>query len=167
MTIGSTITQPQLATCSDQMLVEMELMENATELVKQKWIFGDPLTLEDLVHLNEEHEIGDSPHIFVGVDSDIVALVKHEIAVQAGTLIEVDSNLDDGEQETEPDLTCTEMLQLFQKLEYTCLRAEVDGALDLSKHLHIFCGQMRQLEVRGSKQITLDTLWKTMEVLLG
>ena len=73
----------QVQSFSDSQIIEVEkdLMNSVKELVKRKRIIGPPPTLEDLVDPIEECEIGDSPYKFEGGDMEIVAEVRHEMAV--------------------------------------------------------------------------------------
>ncbi|KAF8578279.1 hypothetical protein K439DRAFT_1362562, partial [Ramaria rubella] len=86
---------PQIADAENQ------LMGSINELVKQKRIFGTPPTLEELVALIEGNGVGDSPYQFHEGDAEIVAEVKHEIAVGRGEIIEVDDS--DSEEEGDKD----------------------------------------------------------------
>jgi hypothetical protein len=62
-------------------LLEEDLLNSITELKQQNHIHGDIPTLEDILDLKEELEIGRSPYLFEGGDADIVAQVLHEQAV--------------------------------------------------------------------------------------
>ncbi|KIJ47446.1 hypothetical protein M422DRAFT_248844, partial [Sphaerobolus stellatus SS14] len=78
--------------------LEQDLEKTVAELKKRNRITGSPLTLEEMLNPVLEREIGDSCYRFEGGDQEIVEQVKHEMAIQSGEVIEVDS---DSEEEAE------------------------------------------------------------------
>ena len=84
-------------------------MDSVAELVKRKRIIGCPPSLEDLVNPAEEQEIGDSPYKFEGGDAEIVAEVRHEMAVERGEIIDDKDESDDEDDADVPscqEVTC-------------------------------------------------------------
>jgi hypothetical protein len=77
-------------------------MGSVGELKKQNRIVGEPPLLEDLVDPEDEQEVGESPYEFKGGDDEIVDEVRHEMAVERGEIIEVDSD-SEGEEDNDPE----------------------------------------------------------------
>jgi hypothetical protein len=145
--------------------LEADLLNSITELKKRNWIHGDAPTLENILNLVEELEIGDSLYQFEGGDADIIAEVLHEQAVAQGDIMEIASD-SEGEEENGKGLRLlsnTVMMELCQQLEASCLEVDAECALDLSRNLCCFRAHLRQSKMKNAKQVTLDSLWVCKE----
>jgi hypothetical protein len=112
--------------------LEKDLMDSVAELHKRRRIIGKPPSLEDLLDPIEEKEVEDSPYRFEGGDAEIVAEVHHQMAVEHGEIIEVDSEDEDGGEEEE-EVSIGEMIRHCQQLEGLCIKyGAVESSLDLS-----------------------------------
>lgn len=135
-------------------------MASVAELKRRNRIVGEPIDLENLVNPREEREIGENEYGFEGSDDEIVAVVRHEIAVENGDIIEVESE-DEGEVEEgngdEP--THDEAMKICQKLEAFCIKSGAECSLELSRELRRFWGYLNR-EIQSSlKQVSLDVFF--------
>jgi hypothetical protein len=113
-----------------------------------------------LVDPSAEREVGESAYRFEGGDTEIVAEVRHQMAVESGEVIEVDSD-SEAEDEGEADVGKAEMIRLCQQLEGLCIKyGATDSSLDLSRQLRRFRAYLRQEELKNASQKTLDVFWK-------
>jgi hypothetical protein len=62
------------------------------ELSKCKRIIGAPLTLEEMLNLVEEREIGYSPYWFKNGDEDIISQVQSEMELKNRKVMEAEPN---------------------------------------------------------------------------
>ncbi|KAF9230295.1 hypothetical protein BU15DRAFT_69315 [Melanogaster broomeanus] len=77
---------------------EMTLMTSITALQQRNRVFGEPLSLEEILDPAEEREISSSgSSTGVATDKAIAALVRWETVAAHGDVIEVDSDSDDDE----------------------------------------------------------------------
>jgi len=140
---------PQIASIED------ELMASVAELKRRNRIVGEPIDLENLVNPREEREIGENEYGFEGGDDEIVAVVRHEIAVENGDVIEVESK-DEGEVE---EGNGDEAMKICQKLEAFCIKSGAECSLELSRELRHFRGYLNR-EIQSSlKQVSLDVFF--------
>ncbi|KIJ26213.1 hypothetical protein M422DRAFT_55619 [Sphaerobolus stellatus SS14] len=79
--------------------LENGLQDAVNKLKQHKRIIGTLLTLDEMLNPVEETEIGMSQYRFDGGDAEIVATVQHEMAVQNGETIEIDSDEEEEEEE--------------------------------------------------------------------
>ena len=139
--------------------VEADLMNAVQELKKRNRIYGEPLTLEELVNPIEETQDGDSPKEFDG-DAEIVAEVKHQMAVERGEIIDVaDDDDEDDEEDDDKDLpvSTAEILQLCKQVERLCFKHGAgESSSELPKHLRRFRAHLLHAELKNAKQTTLD-----------
>ncbi|KAG1719732.1 uncharacterized protein EDB91DRAFT_1281413 [Suillus paluster] len=106
------------------MTAENELKSSLQELKARNRIFGEPLSLDELLEPAEEKQIGDSLGFDLnGGDMAIVVAVSREIAKKQGEVIEADSD-DDSEEnhDAAPEVSRVEALALCQRLEGACLQ---------------------------------------------
>ena len=99
-----------------------------TDLKNRNRIFGPIPSLEEILDPVEEHR--DSPFTFERGDSEIVAQVHHELAVERGETIEVESD-DDGDDNGAAELTISEVTRMCQQLEHAGLRIPAKSSLEL------------------------------------
>jgi hypothetical protein len=133
-------------------------MDSVEELVKRKQIIGPPPTLEDLVNPIEEREVGDSPYRFEGGDAEIVAEVRHEMAVARGEIIELDDEDDDEDDDDNDFLPRREVMELCALLEKTCIRyGDLDTSLELPCHLRRYRAQLQRNDLLNCTQSSLDS----------
>lgn len=75
--------------------IEERLLESIEILKERRRIIGPLPTLDDLIEPPEEKEAKNSQYKFEGGDQEIVAEVKHQLAVARGEIIKVDEDSDD------------------------------------------------------------------------
>jgi len=149
---------PESAAIPQIIETERGLMESVEELVRHQQIIGPPPTLEDLVNLVEECEIGDSPYRFEGGDAEIVAVVQHEMAVARGDVIELEDSEDDGEDDVEDVPTRGEVIKLCEVLEKACLSyGDADFSLELPHQLRKYRAKLQRAALLDSIQTSLDS----------
>ncbi|THH13043.1 hypothetical protein EUX98_g9765, partial [Antrodiella citrinella] len=140
---------------------EKELIERVTELKERNRLFGDVPNVEDLVNPPVEEEYPDEcPFEFNG-DLDIVEKVQHEMAVQHGEVIEIDSDDEDEEADSEP-IGSKAIVELCAQMEAVCLQrvAEDDDSLQLMSLLRRLRGRVHREEMLNAKQTTLDSFFQ-------
>ncbi|KAF9247196.1 hypothetical protein BU15DRAFT_70035 [Melanogaster broomeanus] len=116
---------------------ETTLMTSITALQQRNRIFGEPLSLEEILDPAEEREIGSSGSgAGVATDKAIAALVRWEMAAAHGDVIEVDSDSDDDE-DSGPAITREKVLELCYRENSGYFELTYDGKhyLMLRKHL--------------------------------
>jgi hypothetical protein len=161
-TPNTTYIAPSLAPMTQLTELESNLIQAVTDLKPRRRIIGTAPTLEELLNLIEEREIGDSPYRFEGRDAEIVAQVTWEQAIECGELIEID---DSESKDKGPDLEMSnrEVMKLCEQLEQMCLKyAYHKENRELSAQLHRFRGRLRQEEMWAQKQVSLDHFWPTL-----
>jgi hypothetical protein len=113
-----------------------------------------------------EERISESDLMFEleGGDEEIVEQVQHQIAVDNGEVMVVDSESDgDNEVESEPKLSTAEIMTMCQQLEGVC-REKMGGSdcvYHLSQNLRRFRGYLRREELKNAKQMTLDQFFSS------
>ncbi|KAG2143163.1 hypothetical protein BD769DRAFT_1636819 [Suillus cothurnatus] len=141
--------------------LEIELMDSVGGLKSRNRIFGEPLTIEEILDAVEEREVGDDcDYEFPGGDNEIVEEVQRQMAIERGDIMEVDSDSEDGDEaeNVTPEYTFTQVFTLCQQLEDACLQfGELEVSFDLSKRLRAFRACVRREEIRGAKQTTIDS----------
>jgi hypothetical protein len=120
-------------------------------------VFGPLLSIEDFINPTEEQEIfEDSPYAFPGGDLEIVGQVLDEIQVEKGEVLEIDSE-DSGEgQDPDANASCCDTIDLIARLERLSIKYRGNSTLDLTCHLHEFCGLLRHEELSNTKQSSLE-----------
>ena len=131
------------------------LVFNVAELVKRKRIIGCPPSLEDLVNPAEEQEIGDSPYKFEGGDAEIVAEVRHEMAVERGEIIDDKDESDDEDDADVPSRQ--EVMRHCEILEKVCFRyGGEEFSLELPRQLRKYRAELLREDLLNSTQTSLD-----------
>lgn len=139
---------------------EEELLEAIEDLRDCNRIFGTPMTVEELLAAREEMEIGEERYRFENDDAAIVAEVQHQMAVEKGEIIEIESDDDDIQPHAAP-VPRSEILQMCEKLEMACMsESDANTSLELTRLLRKFHGELRRKELLNAKQSTLDGYWK-------
>ncbi|KAG2146221.1 hypothetical protein DEU56DRAFT_786916 [Suillus clintonianus] len=83
-------------------------------------------------------------------------MVRHEIAIVNGEVIEVDSD-DDDDDEADPSITHQNILDLCQQLEVGCMQyGDPQFSLDLSSQLLKFRANLRREELLNARQTSLE-----------
>ncbi|KAH0830248.1 hypothetical protein J3R83DRAFT_1608 [Lanmaoa asiatica] len=142
-----------------ELLKPMDITDSITDLKQRNRIFGEPPTLDQFLEPTEEHEIGQSLR-FEGGDTAIAAAVTQEIAEKNSEVIEVDSDNED--EDTEPEISRKEALELCSRLEGACLQlgdARSAVSLTLISQLRLFRAHIRREELLHGRQTTLDTFF--------
>lgn len=141
--------------------LEADLMTSVAELRSRNRIFGPLITIEELVNPVEEQENQDSLNGSTMMnDSDIIAQVRHEQALECGDVEEVVSEDDSEEDVAQDGLGTTEIIEICRQLENACLGTGVGNSLDLSINLRRFRAKLVQKRIENARQVTLDSLWK-------
>ncbi|KAH0835461.1 hypothetical protein J3R83DRAFT_9097 [Lanmaoa asiatica] len=139
---------------------EEELLESVKDLKDCNRIFGTPLTLDELLAPREEIEIGEERYQFDD-EAAIVTEVQHQMAVERGDIVEIESDDEDTQPRAAPIPRC-EILEMCEKLERICMsESDANTALELPRLLRKFRGELRQQEQSSAKQTTLDGFWKS------
>ncbi|KIJ40018.1 hypothetical protein M422DRAFT_257083 [Sphaerobolus stellatus SS14] len=164
--IPNTVWLPLPAQAPPRHLVDLEksLEESVIELKKRNRIIGTPLTLEEMLNPAEERVIGDACYRFEGGDSEIIAQVKHEMAVQRGDIIEIDSDGEEEEEEEDNEAeSIMDVISMCESMERLCLRhGKPETSLELSRALRQFRIHLRKTEMAQLRQKTLyDFFGKT------
>ena len=118
--------------------------------------------MDEVVEPKEEHEFR-MEEKFEGGDAEIVAHVKHLIAVENGEIIDVDEE-EEEEDESESDpiagLTFSEIAQMCEKIEVAYWRFGCgEKGLTFPQDLRRFRGTLAQLETKSKKQVILHSFW--------
>ncbi|KAG6885130.1 hypothetical protein C0995_009563, partial [Termitomyces sp. Mi166 len=154
-----TIKLPSQCTTAAKQIKAAEdaLMESVNELVKKKRIFGEPLSLEELVDPIEEREDPDSSYTFDSGEAEIISQVWREMAEKGAIdVIEID-DLDDEDNDPDGDVPCAEVITLCKKLERLCVRyGDSDLPLELPRQLRKFRAQLHRKQMADSKQSHLE-----------
>lgn len=127
-------SQQGTAEISQLTCLEEALAKSIEELKNQNHIFGPTLSVDKLLTLPGENEIGDSEYRFEGGDEAITAEAKWQLAVEHGKVIEVDSDLDEADGNSEepaaPGWSRAELMQMCEELEAAYI-AHSDANLSL------------------------------------
>ena len=106
--------------------VEEELLDLVTQLKARKRIFGEPLTIKEMLDRREVQGIGECTDLVDGgdINLEIVAMVwgRHDVE-------EVSSDSEDDEPDVVPP-SIKDMIETCRKLEEDCLLVCTEGALD-------------------------------------
>src|SRR5882762_5884301 len=97
------------------------LMHSVAKLKERNHIFGELLTINELVEPLEEKEIGYSPYQFEGGDADIIAEVRYQMAVESGQVVEMDETDNDEEDDQADSVGRTELIKMCKQLERSCI----------------------------------------------
>ncbi|TFK31239.1 hypothetical protein BDQ12DRAFT_672021 [Crucibulum laeve] len=141
--------------------LEGKLMACVSELRSWNQLHGEALSVNQLLDPEGEKEIGDSPYRFEGGDDKILAEAMHQLAVERGEFIEIDS---DSEDEEGSNVLSAELRSLCQQLKGMCIRysdGDPQAAMDLCKELCQFRGRLQASEFQKAKQVTLDSYMQT------
>jgi len=96
-------------------------MHSVAELKGHNCIFGELLTINELVEPLEEKEIGYSLYQFKGGDDDIVAEVQYQMAVESGQVVEMDESEDDEEGDQADNVGRVQLIKMCEQLEHMCI----------------------------------------------
>ncbi|KAI6118120.1 hypothetical protein F5141DRAFT_1211989 [Pisolithus sp. B1] len=152
---GLTIKLPTCSCLPQLTVLEEALTESIQILKSQKRILGPLPTLDEILHPKEEQEIGESQYQFEGGDAEIVAMVQHELAVEWGEIVEIQS--DDEDEEILVTPSTTDLIQMCKTLEVACVAAgDADSTLDLARSLRKFRGTLQREATKNMTQTLLD-----------
>jgi hypothetical protein len=86
-------------------------------------------------------------------DVAIAAAVRHQMAVERGEIIEVDSDDEEDAQPAVTPMSSSEIVLLCEKLETACIsRSHAGASLELIRHVRKFRGEMHREELQNMKQ---------------
>jgi len=146
---------PQLVAAEEQLWASVKALKVRNRII------GTPMTIDEILAPREEAEIGATMHNFEGGDKAIVAEVRHQLAVECGEVIEIDSDSDDEDDEPVPIPSRSELILICEKLEMACITySDAGTSLELSRQLRQFRGALRCEELQNAKQVTLQSLWQ-------
>ena len=132
--------------------VDIETVEEEKACIS---IFGKPCTLEELLDLEEEQEIGENPDSFEGGDTEIIQMAQAEIGLGSGDIEEID--LDDEPEVVPPPLK--EVMKMCHTLEEYSMVISPQGTFTFVKALCEYQGHLAKIIRAGEKQTTLDTFF--------
>jgi len=137
---------------------ETELMQTIDNLKSRNRIFGVPPTVDELLDPAEEREVEDSPFDSQDPVKAVADVVRHEIAIADGRVMEIESDDDDdSDDNSAASITRAELSALCQRIETACLQyGNPQVALHLSELLCNYRGQLRREELQNAKQTFLD-----------
>jgi hypothetical protein len=138
--------------------LEEDLMNSVADLKKHNRIFGEVPTLEQLVNPIEEQDVGESLYRFEG-DDEIVALVRHEQAVECGEVVEIVSDEEGEEDQCNGDMGSADMIQSCERLKKACLSSVAGSSLEVLRVLCCFRAQLLQVDFQQAKQTMLTSIW--------
>ena len=141
--------------------VERDLLATLNKLHGLKGIPECISSVDEVVEPKEEREFR-MEEKFEGGDAEIVAHVKHLIAVENGEIIDVDEEEEKDESESDPiaGLTFSEIAQMCEKIEVAYWRFGCgEKGLTFPQDLRRFRGTLAQLETKSKKQVTLHSFW--------
>ncbi|THV04615.1 hypothetical protein K435DRAFT_790832 [Dendrothele bispora CBS 962.96] len=159
-----TPTAPNSDTTPDPDLTEAKskLMNVVQDLKDRKRIHGKALSLEELVNLLEEKEIGeDECRLGENAEEKIVERIRYEEAVRKGEIIEVEDE-DEDEDRAPPDVSLGDLLKTCQTLEYQCLSGRLEDptlaeeGMVLRDTILKFRGKVQRYGDSRAKQTTMD-----------
>ncbi|KIK92993.1 hypothetical protein PAXRUDRAFT_146061 [Paxillus rubicundulus Ve08.2h10] len=103
-------------------------------------VFGEPLSLNEILDPTEEQDIGNSDSSTkLATDEAIATSVCQEMAVTNGDVIEVDPDSDSDNEDSGSTLTCESALKLCQQLKSVCLVfGDAGSSLKLLRELWVF-----------------------------
>lgn len=157
-----TAPAPSIATLSQLDEYEKDLMSSVDELFRRRRIRGECPTIDELLNLAEEKEIGESPYAFPGGDSEIVAKVREGMSATANPHETNDRN-EDSDEDPELELPSPrEAIGLCEQLEKLCIaHSDAHGvsALLLQTQLRRLRRHLRALDMASHTQVTLDKFW--------
>ena len=126
----------EVATFSDeQKEAEEELLDLVAQLKVQRCIIGEPCTLEELLDLEEEQEIGENPYACEDGDVEIVRMVQREMALARG---KIEESKDSGSDDQDPEVTppsLKEMTEMCQIIKQYSMVVCTDGVLEVVQSL--------------------------------
>ena len=142
--------------------VERDLVAALKELHILKGIPAECVpSVDEVVEPKEEHEFRMEENKFEGGDAEIVAHVKHLIAVKNGEIIDVDdSEEEEGESDLSAGLTFSDVAQMCEKVEAAYWRFGCgEQGLTFPRELRCFRGLLGKMETKSKKQVTLHSFW--------
>jgi len=124
--------------------LESEFKTCVKELKRWNRIVGILLILEEMLNPMEK-VISQPPNELDISDKAIVAQVKHDLVVERGKILEVESDDSNKEETEEKEPTTAEMINICWEMEDLCLKyGSPETSLGLSKQLHQFHIHLRQ-----------------------
>ncbi|KAF8122901.1 hypothetical protein EV363DRAFT_1181549 [Boletus edulis] len=137
-----------------------EDLEDSIMILKDKnRIFGNPLSVDELLDPLEEREDVDIAAEMFEDDVAIIAEVRRREAVRNEETMEVDSNDEDGESDDDSSqpITTAELITLAERLEAGYIsRLGAESSLELLHHLRAFRAELRRERLKNAKQTVLD-----------
>lgn len=143
--------------------VEQDLLTTLKELHRLKGLPECVSSVDEVVEPKEEREFR-MEEKFEGGDAEIVAHVKHLIAVENGEIVDIDEEEEEEEGESDPSagLTFSEIAQMCEKVEAAYWRFGCgEKGLTFLQELRRFRGLLAQMETKSKKQVTLHSFWAT------
>ena len=86
----------------------------------------------------------------------MVGQVQHKIQVQKGEVIELNDKDSDDKSNLDTNISHHDTIDLVMKLKQLNIKFRGSMTLDLTRHLHKFCGFLHQEELLNEKQTSLE-----------
>ena len=136
--------------------IEADLLALVDQLKARRQITGQPLTLEELVDLEEEWEIGQSLDAVELDDLEIVQMVQMGADLVRGEIeeIETDSSGDGDPEEVLPSLR--EMIDTCRMFEEKSHLVCEEGAFEFVQAARQYWANLQKMHKEQEKQTTLD-----------
>jgi len=139
--------------------LEANLMKSVKTLKSWNRIFGPLPTIAELISPPKEWLGENEDSLLQELNDDkIVAQVHYKKALEQGEIVEIESE-DEEDEDTPPQVTTTNTLEMCRILSTICLNTGASSALELSRVLHCFWAEVSQEYMQNMKQPTLVDLW--------
>jgi hypothetical protein len=136
---------------------ETHMMATVQDLKSRNRVFGDLLTVDDILDPPEEREQEEDP--YECHNDDIVAVIteeiRHEIAVENGEVIQIES---DDEDDSPADLlSCSTLISLCAQIQSSCLHyGDPELAFELSESIRKYHTQLNREELKHATQTRIE-----------
>jgi len=148
--LSTVLSKPQQAT-----VVEADLMDTILELKSRNRIFGPAPSINDILDPIEERQQEQTETD--GSVKGIADVVRREIAVENGEIIEIDDSEDDDNEDDNAPCRA-DLIKLCQQLQLGCMQhSDPQFSLELSHQLLKFRAILQKEELHNTTQTTLDS----------
>ena len=140
---------------------EVHMMATVQDLKSRNRIFGDLLTVDDILDPPEEREQEEDPYEY-HTDDDLVAVIteeiRHEIAIENGEVIQIESDDEDDSSPATPNLLSRSALILMcAQIQSSCLHyGDPELAFELSETIGKYRAQVNREELRCATQTRIE-----------
>ena len=133
-------------------------MATVQDLKSRNHIFGDLLTVNDILDPAKEREQEDDP--YESHNDDIVTVITHkihhEIAIEKGEVIEIESDNEDDSATPNP-LSCSTLILMCAQIQSLCLHyGDPELAFELLETIGKYHAQVNREELRCTAQMRIE-----------